>query len=33
MMLAEKDWPPRGELGKAVPLGVLAERIAGLLRP
>ena len=33
MMLAEKDWPPRGELGKAVPLEVLAERLAGLLRP
>jgi len=32
MMLAENDWPPRGELGKAVPVEILAERIAALLR-
>jgi hypothetical protein len=32
MMLAEKDWPPRGEVGMAVPLDVLAERLAVLLR-
>ena len=32
MMLAEKDWPPRGEVGKAVPVDILAERLAGLLR-
>ena len=32
MMLAEKDWPPRGEVGKAVPVEVLADRLAGLLR-
>ena len=33
MMLAEKDWPPRGELGTAVPLEVLAGRLAELLCP
>jgi len=27
MMLAEKDWRPRGELGKAVPVEVLAARL------
>lgn len=32
MMLAEKDWPPRGEVGKAIPLEALAERLAELLR-
>ena len=32
MMLAEKDWPPRGEVGKAIPLDALAERLAELLR-
>ena len=32
MMLAEKDWPPRGELGSAVPVEILAGRLAGLLR-
>jgi hypothetical protein len=32
MMLAEKDWPPRGALGTAVPLEALAERFAELLR-
>ena len=31
MMLAEKDWPPRGEVGTAVPVEVLAERLAELL--
>src|SRR4051812_7467379 len=30
MMLAEKDWPPRGELGTAVAVEVLAERFAEL---
>jgi len=25
-------WPPRGELGTAVPVEVLAERLAELLR-
>ena len=32
MMLAEKDWPPRGDLGKAVPVEALAEWFADLLR-
>ena len=32
MMLAEKDWPPRGELGKAVPVEILADRHAEILR-
>jgi hypothetical protein len=32
MMLAEKDWPPRGEVGTAVALDVLADRLAVLLR-
>ena len=31
MMLAEKDSPPRGEVGTAVPVEVLAERLAELL--
>lgn len=32
VMLAAKDWPPRGELGTAVPVEVLAARRAELLR-
>jgi len=32
MMLAEKDWPPRGEIGPAVSVEILAARLAGLLR-
>jgi hypothetical protein len=32
VMLAEKDWPPRGEVGKATTIEVLAERLAELLR-
>lgn len=32
MMLAEKDWPPRSEVGKATALEVLADRLAELLR-
>lgn len=31
-MHAEKGWPPRGEAGRAVPVEVLAARLAGLLR-
>jgi hypothetical protein len=32
MMLAEKEWLLRGELGVAVPVEVLAERLTGLMR-
>jgi hypothetical protein len=32
MMLAEKDWPPRGEVGKATTVEVLAGRLAELGR-
>ena len=32
VMLAEKGWPPRGEVGKAIPVEALAERLAELLR-
>jgi len=30
MMLAEKDWPPRGEVGKAIAVEALATRLAEL---
>jgi hypothetical protein len=32
MMLAEKDWPQRGELRKAIPAEALAKRLAEMLR-
>ncbi|WP_428661228.1 hypothetical protein [Reyranella sp.] len=32
MMLAEKDWPPRGDLGSEIPAQVVAERLAELAR-
>ena len=32
MMLAEKGWAPRGELGVEIPAEVLADRLAELLR-
>jgi len=31
MMLTEKDWPPRGEVGTATTIEALAERLAELL--
>jgi hypothetical protein len=30
-MLAEKGWPPRGEVGAEIPAEVLAERLDELL--
>ena len=32
MMLAEKDWPPRGEVGKATAIETLAARLVELSR-